>query len=291
MENNRRIFLKQTALAAAGLMIIPSLGCMAAAKPRKIGIQLYSLRDEFSKGVENVISEVAKAGYQTVETYGYTVKNGYWGLKPTEFKALLDKYKLESPSAHLDFNSWEKTEDNTILDGYINAAKIVGQTYIVVPHINPELFKSEAWVRAFAKKLNRAGEIVKKAGLKLAYHNHDFEFEQFGNKTGYDILLEDTNKDLVDFEIDLYWAVRAKQDVLGLFKKHPGRFTMWHIKDMSKTNPELNTEVGNGSIDFSAFFKEAKLAGLKYAYVEQENFDIDPYVSIQKSFSFLNEMK
>jgi len=291
MKNNRRTFLKHAGIAAAGLMLMPGLGCMAAAKPKKIGLQLYSLRNEFSKGVENVIKEVAKAGYKTVETYGYSIEKGYWGLTPVEFKALLDKYKLASPSAHLDFGTWEKTQDDTILEAYIKAAKIVGQTYIIVPHISPELFKSEQWIRGFAVKLNRAGEIVKKAGLKLAYHNHAFEFEQFGNKTGYDILLEDTNKDLVEFEIDLYWAVRAKQDVISLFEKNPGRFPMWHIKDMSKSDPTKNTEIGNGSIDFSQFFKEAKLAGLKYMYVEQENFDIDPYESIQKSFTFLKEMK
>jgi len=291
MENNRRTFLKQAGIAAAGLMMIPGLSCIAAARPKIIGIQLYSLRNEFSKGVEKVISEVSKAGYKTVETYGYSVEKGFWGLSPKEFKALLDKYKLESPSAHLDFGTWEKTQDDTILEGYINAAKIVGQTYIIVPYINPEFFKSEEWVKGFAAKLNRAGEIVKKAGLKLAYHNHAFEFEQFGSKTGYDILLENTNKDLVEFEIDLYWAVRAKQDVIALFKKHPGRFTMWHIKDMSKTDATKNTEIGNGSIDFTPFFKEARLAGLKHTYVEQENFDIDPYESIQKSFNFLNAMK
>lgn len=291
MENNRRTFLKQAGVAAAGLMIIPSFGCMATTKPGKIGIQLYSLRNEYSKGVERVISEVAKAGYNTVETYGYSVEKGFWGLSSGEFKALLDKYKLTTPSAHYDFEEWEKSQDDKILQSYIDASKVLEQKYIVIPYMDPQLFKSEQWVRGFAEKLNRVGEIVKKAGLKLAYHNHAFEFEQFGNKTGYDILLENTNKDLVDFEIDLYWAVRAKQDVIALFKKHPGRFTMWHIKDMSKSNPNKNTEIGNGSIDFSLFYTEAKLAGLKYSYVEQENFDIDTYESIQRSFTFLNEMK
>lgn len=282
--------IKQATLFTTGIILSLNLSCMAAG-PKKIGIQLYSLREELPKGVDKAIGEVANAGYKYVEGYGYSVEKGFWGLSPIEYKTLLKKHRLKTPSAHYDFGDWEKTQDNNILQAYIDVAKILKQKYIVVPYINPEIFKSEKKVKEFAAKLNAAGEIVKKAGLKLAYHNHNFEFEKLGNRTGYDILLEETKKDLVDFEIDLYWAVRAKQDVIGLFTKHSGRFPMWHIKDMSKANPGKNTEIGNGLIDFKPFFKEAKLAGLKYAYVEQENFDIDPYESIQKSFNYLKTIK
>lgn len=277
-------------LAVAGLMLSLNLSCTAA-RPEKNGIQLYSLKNEFAKGTDQPMSEIAKAGYKNVEGYGYSIKDGFWGLSVSEYKALLDKYKLTTPSAHYDFSAWEKNQDDAILQNYIDVAKTLKQEYIVVPYINPEIFKSERSVREFAAKLNRAGEVVKKAGMKLAYHNHDFEFNKLGDQTAYDILLAETKPDLVDFEIDLYWAVRAKQDVIALFTKHSGRFPMWHIKDMDKKNPKKNTEIGNGSIDFKPFFKEAKLAGLKYAFVEQENFVIDPYESIRKSFNYLDAIK
>lgn len=287
-DNNMN--LKSINYLIAGLLISLNLNCLASG-PKKIGIQLYSLRAEFSKNVDKPISEIANTGYEYVEGYGYSIKNGFWGLSVSEYKDLLKKHKLKTPSAHYDFGEWEKTQDDAILQAYITVAKELKQDYIVVPYINPEIFKSEKSVKEFAAKLNRAAEIVNKAGLKLAYHNHHFEFEKLGDKTGYDILLAETNKDLIDFELDLYWVVRAKQDAISLFKQYPGRFPMWHIKDMSKSNPSKNTEIGNGTIDFSPFFKEAKLAGLKYAFVEQENFDIDPYESIKKSYDFLKAIK
>lgn len=280
-SNSRRVFIRQVGLAASSVLVLPNLGCLVDDKKR-IGIQLYSLRDEFSKGVENVIAEVSKAGYSWVEGYGYSVKNGFWGLTPTQFKQLLDKYSLTSPSAHYEFSEWEKTGNEAILDAYIAAAKTLQQNYIVVPFINPQIFNSVESVKAFADKLNKASKRLEKEGLKLAYHNHDFEFKQLGDKTAYEVLVENTLPS-IDFELDLYWAVRAKQDVLKLFKTYKGRFALWHVKDMDKVNPQKNTEVGSGSINFESFTKEAKLSGLKYPFVEQENFDINPYESIKIS--------
>ncbi len=283
MSKARRNFIKQIGLITAGAVILPYVGCIAAESTRKFGIQLYSLRDELPKGVENVIAQIAKAGYSYVEGFGFSDKNGYFGLTSEKFKALLDKYQLTSPSSHFDFGGWEKTQDDTILQSYITSAKILQQDYVTIPYINPEIYKSVESTKSFAQKVNRASKIVKDAGLKLAYHNHDIEFFDLNGTTGYDILLQETDPNLVDFEMDLYWVVRAKKDPLKYFKEYPGRFTMWHVKDMQKSNHSLNTEIGNGLIDFKPIFEKAKLAGLKYPLVEQENFDIDPYDSITKS--------
>jgi sugar phosphate isomerase/epimerase len=287
-SNSRRVFIRQAGLATASILVLPNLGCLVDDKKR-IGIQLYSLRDEFPKGVENVIAEVSKAGYSWVEAYGYSVKKGFWGLTPTQFKQLLDKYSLTCPSAHYEFSEWEKNNDDTILDAYIAAAKTLKQKYVVVPFINPKIFDSKESVKAFADKLNKASVKLEKEGLKLAYHNHDFEFKPLGDKTAYQVLIENTSTN-IDFELDLYWAVRANQDVLKLFKTYKGRFSLWHVKDMDKINPKKNTEVGNGSINFEAYTKEAKLAGLKYPFVEQENFDINPYESIKISAKRLQDI-
>jgi sugar phosphate isomerase/epimerase len=131
--------------------------------------------------------------------------------------------------------------------------------------------------------LNEAGTLCKASGLKLAYHNHDFEFTPWGDTNGYEIMLKETDPKLVDFEMDIYWVVKSGKDPVQLFQSHPGRFSMWHIKDMDKADNKLNTEVGSGSIDFAALYKYAKVAGLKHSIMEQENFSIDPYVSIKKS--------
>jgi sugar phosphate isomerase/epimerase len=283
MNNNRRTFIKQIGLAAAGTTLLPYIGCAAAEKTKKFGIQLYSLRNELPKDVEAVLAQIAKAGYSFVEGYGYSEKDGYFGLTSEKFKTLLDKYKLTSPSSHFDFGVWEKTQDDSILTSYIKSAKALNQSFITIPHINPAIFKNADSAKAFAKKLNRAGQIVNEAGFKLGYHNHDIEFFDLNGTTGYDILLEETDPKLVDFEMDLYWVIRAKKDPLKYFKDHPGRFTLWHVKDMRKSNKTLNTEIGNGLIDFGPLFKNAALAGLKYPIMEQENFEIDPFESINKS--------
>jgi len=290
MISNRRTFIKQVGLATAGMIILPHFGCIAAEENKKFGLQLYSLRDELPKGLENVISQISKAGYSFIEGFGFNSKAGYFGLSSENFKDLLDKYQLSLPSAHFDFSEWEKSQDDEILKSYIASAKILKQDYLTIPYINKEIYKSRETAKAFAQKVNRASKIVKDAGLKLAYHNHDIEFFDLGGTTGYDILLEETNPDLVDFEMDLYWMVSAKKDVLKYFKDHPGRFTMWHVKDMRKSDEKLNTEVGNGSIDFKPIFKQAKLAGLKYAIVEQENFEIDPFESINRSAAAMKKL-
>ncbi len=126
--------------------------------------------------------------------------------------------------------------------------------------------------------MNKAGEIVKKANLQLAYHNHDFEFADFNGEHGYDILLNNTDSDLLKMEMDLYWAVRAGYDPIALFKSNPGRFHLWHVKDMSKTDKTQNTEICNGVLDFKTIFKSAKLAGVKHFIVEQETNYVPDYI-------------
>ena len=290
----RKKFLQQAGILATGLMIAPSLvNCRPmTGRKRKVGLQLYSLRNEITKDVRGVIAQVAKAGYTEVETYGYSLQDKFWGLSPKDFKSLMNDNNLTSYSGHYNVHQFlgkDKSIDS--IKEYIDAASMIGQTYVVAPYVNDTDREDADAYKRIADKLNRAAELCKSANLKMAYHNHDFEFKSMSGKTGYDILLSQTDPKLVDFEMDLYWVVRAGKDPLTFFNQHPGRFTMWHVKDMDKAKPNLNTEIGNGTVDFKTLFKHTEAAGLKQFFVEQENFadGMDPFISIAKSATYVKE--
>lgn len=286
--NSRRTFLKNTGIIAAAVATAPSFA-YALPKKHPVGLQLYSLRDIIKNDIKGIISKVAAIGYKEVETYGYSVKDGFWGLDAKAFKDLLKQHGMSSPSGHFDMGNFMAGKSNDDLKSYIEAANILGSTYITVPWLDAPIRKTADDYKKVSQKLNEAATLCKAAGLRLAYHNHDFEFTKFGNTTGYEIMLKHTDQKLVDFELDLYWAVRSAADPLTLFKNHPGRFKMFHVKDIDKTNKAVNTEIGNGLVDFKSIFKGAKQAGVKHYFVEHEfNYKPDELGSIKTSFDYVN---
>jgi len=289
--NSRRTFIKQASIAAAGAMILPSFACSssASAADKTVGLQLYSLREQLPKDVRGTIAKVAQAGYKEVETYGYSLKDKFWGLDPKSFKALLDENGLTVPSGHYGMDLFMGTGNQDELKTYIEAANIIGSKYVVVPYLGDSLRGGEDQWKKLAAKLNEAAQLCKAGGLNVGYHNHNFEFDKIGETTGYEILLNNTDPKAVDFEMDLYWVVRSGNDPLKLFKEHPGRFPMWHVKDMDKADNTINTEVGSGSINFKNIYADAKQAGLKHLIVEQENFSLDPFVSIKQSADYIKK--
>lgn len=288
--NKRREFLINSGLVLGTLAITPSLAFTS--KKSAIGIQLWTLRETMPKDVKGVLTQIAKAGFTEVETFGFSPKdNTFFETSVHEFKAILDANGLKATSNHFDFNNFIKTGDLSDLNAYINAAKVLGSEYVTIPWVSPELRgTSAADYKKLAAEINKVAAQCHAEGLKLAYHNHDFEFDQFGNTNGYEILLNETDPKLVDFELDLYWAVRAGHNPLDLFKQHPGRFSMWHVKDMEKTNKDLNTEIGNGAIDFKAIFAQVKLSGMKRFFLEHEtNYIPNPEESIKTSFDYITK--
>ena len=286
--NPRRNFLRQAGLLSAVSLMQPG-ALFARPATLKIGLQLYTLRETIGQDVRGVLAKVARAGYGEVETYGYSPESHFWGLTPQDFKAALTANGLTTSSGHYEMNSFVRDGKTETLKPYLDAAQVCGQTYIVVPHLGEELRKTPAACQLIAQRLNQAGALCKAAGLKLAYHNHDFEFKPVGGTVLYDVLLRETDPALVDFELDLYWAVRAGQDPEKLFAAHPGRFPLWHIKDMNRAEPRLNTEVGSGSINFKNLFQRAAAAGLTHLFVEQENFSMDAYQSITQSADYIKK--
>ena len=288
MMTHRRDFLKQAGVLAVAAYAQPG-SLLAAPTPYKAGLQLYSLRDYIGQDAKGVLAKVAKAGYQEVETYGYSPDKHFWGLKPTEFKAVLASNGLTTPSGHYDLGAYLRGGDEAQLSTTIAAARACGQQYLIVPYLDEKLRATPADFQAIAAKLNKAGTRCKDAGLRLGYHNHDFEFKSVGGTTLYDALLKETDPSLVDFELDIYWVVRAGQDPSQLIKAHPRRFPLWHIKDMDKAKPDLNTEVGSGSIDYRSLMAYASTAGLRHAIMEQENFAQDAYQSIAQSAAYMRK--
>ncbi|MNX20050.1 Inosose dehydratase [compost metagenome] len=285
----RRDFLINAGLALGALAIAPTLAFDS--KKRAIGIQLWTLRDTLPKDVKGVLAQVGKVGFTEVETFGYSAEKGFFGTSVHDFKSILDDNGLKATSNHFDFNSMIKDGSTDLVKSYIETANHLGSEYMAVPYIVSELRGTSGDdYKKLALQINKVGELCKAAGLKLAYHNHDFEFTKFGSTNGYEILLNETDKNLVDFELDLYWAVRAGHNPLDLFKQHPGRFKMWHVKDMDKTNPEWNAEIGTGTIDFKSIFAQAELAGMKRFFLEHEsNYKPNPIESAVTSFNYIKK--
>jgi sugar phosphate isomerase/epimerase len=290
--SNRRIFLKQ-----AGIMT--AAACMPAwVSPGKfnykLGLQLYSLNNEMKKDPAGVLKQVAAFGYREVETYGFNHGNNqfYWGRTPKDFKRLLDDNNLTSASGHYDIDKFlinDVTKDERIryVDDCIKGAHILQQDYIVWPWLDPQLRNMEKF-KLLAATLNEIGEQVKKAKLQLLYHNHNFEFIPMDGKIGYDVILQETDPALVKLELDLYWAIRSGQHPHQLFASQPGRFPVWHMKDMDKKDPDLHAVMGDGSIDFKAILPEAALSGLKHFFVEQgNNYVPDALSCVAKSARYM----
>ncbi|MEL1256113.1 sugar phosphate isomerase/epimerase [Flavobacterium sp. DGU38] len=285
----RRNFIITTGLATTAVLASPSF--VFSMNKKEIGLQLYTLREELPKDVKATLEKVAAAGYTAVETYGFSIKEGFWGLSPAELKKILDENGLKAVSGHYNSGSFLTDRNTDELIASINAAKILNQEYFTIPWIEENLRQDFESYKKIAARLNEAGKLCKKKGLKLAYHNHDFEFQKQEGKTGFEILLKETDKDLVDFELDLYWVMFSGNDPFKLFKENPGRFKMWHVKDMDKINRALNTEVGSGSIDFKAIFKQAKLSGMIHFFVEQENnFALNSFESVKTSCDFISKI-
>ncbi|WP_411273755.1 sugar phosphate isomerase/epimerase family protein [Daejeonella sp.] len=277
----RRIFIQQAALIGAGMLANPA---DLLSKPRqKVGLQLYTLRNLISKDVRGVIAKVADIGFKEVETYGFSPTGGFWGLKPLEFKALMKSHGIKSPSGHYNFEPYLGENNMDSLKANIEAAQDLDQKYLTVPYLSAPLRKNLDSYKSLAAKLNQAAVMARQAGLQLVYHNHDFEFIDFNGTTGFDILLRETDPQDLKFELDIYWAVKAGKNPVALFEQNPGRYVMWHVKDMDKADKSY-TEVGSGSIDYGQIFAKYKQSGMKHYFVEQDVIKIDPYESITRSF-------
>jgi len=255
----RRDFIRNTALAASAVSMFP---LMAHAKGcQKIGLNLWTVRDMMNKDVAGTLDLLAEIGYKWIEPAGYD--NGlFYGTKPSKFKQLVDDRGMEIISNHTNI-----TDDNKI-DETLDAVVETGAKYAVLPLLRDEWEANLDGLKKAAEFLNIAGEKAREKGIKFGFHNHTFEFSKLGNTLPIDVLMAETDPKLVTFEMDLAWTTAAGKDPIEFFKKYPGRFELWHVKDTNKENED--EILGLGRIDFKAIFEEKKLSGMKYFFVEKD---------------------
>lgn len=279
----RRRFLTSLAIGGISLSATSLWGCSSNRK--EVGIQLFSVRDAVAKDVEGTLEKLAKIGYTRLEIYGY---NGtFFGKTPAEFKAILARTGVRVDSSHHTTGFVHK-QRGTLMEGWEQAVDdlhTIGAKYMACSYLFPDE-RTEANYSILPELLNTCGEVAAKAKIGFAYHNHDFEFEQYGDTLVMDHILNNTNHQYVNIELDLYWISKAGQDPVAYFNKYPGRFPLWHVKDMEANSGDI-TEVGSGTIDFDRIFAAREKAGLKEWFVEQDVSKGDIFESISKSYTYL----
>jgi len=287
----RRSFLKSTSILSAGLYMTPSA---FAPKSQLIGLQLYTVRDAMDKDPGGTLARVAQIGYTSIEGATYTGTEKFYGMSPAEFKKILKKNGLVMLSSHYRLGEVKDKGEvvkGTMLhdwDKAVDDAAELGLKYMVCAWLDEKERGTLDHYKYVADQLNIAGERCKKSGIQLCYHNHNFEFEKQGDTYPYNIILG-SDKNLVKMEIDLYWVKKAGQDAIKLFHEHPGRFPLWHVKDMDNTPEQNFTEVGSGVINFKEIFKYKDLAGMKYFFVEEDKCPGSPFDSITKSINYIKK--
>lgn len=296
MALDRRNFL-----AATGAMILAA-GCKPASgqsigqnQINKIGLQTYSLREAMAADFVGTFQMIKEVGYDFVELNG----RNFTDRTPAELRRILDGIGLPAPASHVDYASLSKTPEQLA-----DVAATLGCEYVILPWVGDDQRGAEDYKR-HADMLNRAADVLNPAGIKLAYHNHHFEFFDLGDgRSGMDILLSETDPARVDFEIDFFWAALANVDMSALFSANAGRFKLCHIKDMSgdpapyatsldfeTTIRDLMVNVGEGSLPFETYFAQNAVSGLDYFIAEHDNPPQPFRQSIQTSYDAVKAMR
>ncbi len=316
---SRRKFLQQSGIFALSGLLLPRPGNAEAifgdAYKQDIGIQLYTLSDLMSADAKGTLQKVAAIGYKELETAA-TAKGYYYGYKPKDFAAMVKDLGMHWRSHHVmgapfnmvsmeanikkmangdDAKAKQMTERFQFMATIPNLkndyqrladeAAEGGLSYLVCASIPVSTLDE---VKTAAEVFSKTGEACKKAGVQFAYHNHTTEFDLVEGNRPFDYILSNTDKNTVKMELDLAWATRAGQDPVALFKAHPGRFPLWHAKDLDKTT-KSPAEVGSGYVDFKRIFAHAKESGMKYFFVEQDQAP-QPLQNVTNSYNYLTKI-
>jgi sugar phosphate isomerase/epimerase len=303
---SRKSFIKNSAALAVGGLLLKNKAFASVFNPLEMppaGLQLFTLFDVIDKNVKGSIKKIAALGYKEIES-AFSKKGGFYGYKAKQFSAILKDNGLSWKSHHVmgaQFKLPPGAKLPTGADGkpitipplknlrenmqeLVDMVAEAGVNYLVcasTPYDTAEELKISI------DTLNKTAVACKKAGIFLAYHNHDGEFKAVDGKIPYDVLLSDTDVSM-KMELDLAWATKAGKDPVELFKKSPGRFHLWHVKDIDKDFKNI-LPVGEGVVDFKTIFANAANAGMQHYFVEHD-MPADPFGSIGKSMVNLKKM-
>lgn len=316
---SRRSFVQ--ALMAAGAASPLAAACQTMASgpffqrtSAPIGIQLYTLSDMLATNLEGAVAEVARIGYKTVEI------PSYMGKTPAQLRELFGRNGLQCTAAHIQMAPGTDAapglrgdlaklaaDMHTLGAGYVYAPSMPAPTDIGITPNTGEGYafivraaaamKEDHWKR-FAAELSEVGRKLNASGIKFGYHNHNYEFVKVGNRTGYDILVAESDPAHVSFELDVGWAAAAGEDIPALFARHSGRYTGMHIKDVkASTQPNIAlkmdpSDVGSGKLDWKAILPAAHAAGVRNFFLEQEPpFDKPRLESAENGYKYLSTLE
>lgn len=280
----RRDFLKISAAGALGVIALGPMACKPGAKPaaqpvdRKsfgVGLQLYTIRDEMSKDVPGTLKKLSDMGYKNLELANYA-DGKFYGYVPAEFRKMVNDLGMDIVSSHTSVEAAGITMESAKKMADDHA--LLGVKYCVQPWVEEVNRNIESYKKMIAD-WNQVGAVMKEVGIQFGYHNHNFEFANIdGIVPYYDIFMPEMDANLITMELDMYWATKAGQDPVEMFNKYPGRFQLFHFKDMSQQSAPFYdvvkddiTSVGAGLIDFKRIYAARETAGMKYMFVEDDN--------------------
>lgn len=275
----RRDFIIQTGSIAAGSILFSSFS-YSAKKVKNAGVQLYTFRKEMLADAKGTLQRIASLGIKQIESAG-SEKGYYYGLTPKEMKQTCRDLGMTLRSGHIHLDEkWNQT---------MNEAAEAGQEYLICSSM-PSKGQTVDNYKKVADQFNIAGEDCKKLNIKFGYHNHDYEFESEKGQVLYDVLLKNTDSNLVHMELDLGWVVATGNDPLEYFRNYEDRFPLWHLKDMDLTKKQ-STEFGKGGLNIVELLKNRKLSGMKYFFIEQEEYSSTPFESMQENMNYIKKIK
>lgn len=271
----RRTFVKNSAAIgayiglgslASSIMSCNTLGNNHSFKIKDFGLQLYSIKEDMLKSPFEVLVKLAEYGYKTLESFESDL-GIYWGMSNMEFKREVENVGMKLIASHVDIN--------VNFEAKVDEAAKAGLQHLICPSI--EGGNTQDYYRRYADKFNGCGEICQKAGIRFGYHNHGYSFKAIDGIYPQDILMENTDPKLVDFEIDLYWVLTAGEDPIRWLQKYPNRFTHCHLKDRENLpldQEDASIDLGKGILNIPEVLKVAENNGLKHIIIEQERYPI-----------------
>ncbi len=283
---NRREFLTALGIAAVG----PQLACATAGSSastgtrrlKKVGIQLYTLRDDARRDLEGTLVSIAQAGYKEVELLS-SMNN--FGMAPARLRAILDRNGLVAPSTHVEPGIFEN------LDREIDNAKILGHQYLIVASLPDADRLGLDDYRRWADRFNEAGARALRSGMRVGFHDEAWDFRVINGTTPYDVFVERTDPSVVALQLDTGNAAVGGKDPLEYMKRYGKRYSLFHIKDAPSLGADHDTELGKGIIDFRRLLGMIDRIDAKHLYVEQESYPGAPLDSVRRDFAYISQLQ